>query len=125
MFLLVSGRATWCAHPHGHEYGGRFPFRKKREILVAVKVEFPIGKKLFHLVVKTPVREKIQARKIYMKIGFSSQTGEILSVDDHHGLREVTSKGAYQSINDQSINQSYQSQADYGFCKNCLEDTFL
>ena len=29
MFLLVSGRATWCAHPHGHEYGGRFPFRKK------------------------------------------------------------------------------------------------
>ena len=33
---------------------GRFPFRKKNpEISVGAKVEFPIGKKLFHLVVNT------------------------------------------------------------------------
>ena len=31
---------------------GRFPFKKKKtEILVGAKVEFPIGKKLFHMVV--------------------------------------------------------------------------
>ena len=37
-------------------YCGRFPFRQKTpEISVGAKVEFPIGKKLFHLVV-TPVR---------------------------------------------------------------------
>ena len=33
------------------KHGGRFPFRKKTEISVGAKVEFPIGKKLFHLVV--------------------------------------------------------------------------
>ena len=32
---------------------GRFPFRKKAEISVGTKVEFPIGKKLFHLVVNS------------------------------------------------------------------------
>ena len=34
-------------------YLGRFPLRKKKtEILVGAKVEFPIGKTLFHLIVK-------------------------------------------------------------------------
>ena len=33
------------------EHRGHFPFRKKTEISVGAKVEFLIGKKLFHLVV--------------------------------------------------------------------------
>ena len=33
------------------KYRGLFPFRKKAEISMGAKVEFPIGKKLFHLVV--------------------------------------------------------------------------